>query len=373
MDRKRVWWALCFVTLDTSLMNLRLAFEFQHLEKFYVFKFEPHARISLEHRVSTLWTWTHVLRLASEPQRLVCFLLCQNLNFVLFFFTLRYSLNPLSKRQHFGHIGGPDANVIFSLWKTTPAFTGTNEERQARLTKGSALTLREPISDRNFESDSWRLVRKPEFLFRDALKEDAENMYDGNYKWLCQIRNQRFFLSNIKWMFPLPCLQSISLRRYMDWYLVKTQAGVSIEGSPTMQLFPSAIVERFLNCSQAQWSRSSRQAKLLNKLEPSWAGLWRWRGNSLKSDFWGPGWVHSSKTTCATFPVSHGRKILELLTGLMKQEFSTSETPKQVGTFLSRFMEVKGEFPKVWLLRARMGAFVEDHLVGEDGRLRPQS
>jgi len=79
-----------------------------------------------------------------------------------------------------------------------------------------------------FESDNRRLLRKPEFLFRDAIEEDEENLYDDNYKWLCQIRNQCFFLPIIRCIFPLSCLQSMSLHQYMDWDLVKTQSGVSV-------------------------------------------------------------------------------------------------------------------------------------------------
>ena len=37
----------------------------------------------------------------------------------------------------------------------------------------------------------------------------------------------------------------------------------------------------------------------------------------------------------AVFPVGHSRKILELLSGSMKQEFPTGETPKQAATFIS--------------------------------------
>ena len=46
----------------------------------------------------------------------------------------------------------------------------------------------------------------------------------------------------------------------------------------------------------------------------------------------------------AAFPVSHSRKIPELLSGSMKQEFPTSKSPKQVTTFISQFMKMKGEF-----------------------------
>ena len=52
------------------------------------------------------------------------------------------------------------------------------------------------------------------------------------------------------------------------------------------------------------------------------------------------------------FPGGHGRKVLELLPGSMKQEFLTGEIPKQGATFISRFMEVKVEFPMsdFWML-----------------------
>ena len=46
----------------------------------------------------------------------------------------------------------------------------------------------------------------------------------------------------------------------------------------------------------------------------------------------------------AAFPVGHSRKILEILSSSMKQEFPTGETPKEAASFINRFMEVKGEF-----------------------------
>ena len=46
----------------------------------------------------------------------------------------------------------------------------------------------------------------------------------------------------------------------------------------------------------------------------------------------------------AAFLICHSREILELLLGSMKQEIPTGETFKKAATFISRFMEVKGEF-----------------------------
>ena len=128
---------------------------------------------------------------------------------------MRYASNLLTKKNHFGH-GGVDSNLLFSLQKIILAFTGTNKEHQVHLTKGAASTLRELISDARFESNNRRLFRKPVFLFGDAIEKDEEILFDGNYKWLHQIGEHRFFLPNMEQMFQLSYLQSMSLPRYMD-------------------------------------------------------------------------------------------------------------------------------------------------------------
>ena len=71
------------------------------------------------------------------------------------------------------------------------------------------------------------------------------------------------------------------------------------------------------------------------------------------------------------FPVGDSREILELLSGSRKQKFLTGKTPKQAVTFISWFMEVKGEFSQSnfqgpgWVYSTTI-------LVGEDGLLHPQ-
>ena len=48
----------------------------------------------------------------------------------------------------------------------------------------------------------------------------------------------------------------------------------------------------------------------------------------------------------STFPVGHSRDVIGLLSGSMRQEYPKGETPKQANTFISKFMEAKGDFPK---------------------------
>ena len=67
---------------------------------------------------------------------------------------MRYFSIPLSKKCHFGHVGGTDRNLTFVLQETAPVTTGKSKERNERITKANMLTLQEIISDGLFETDS---------------------------------------------------------------------------------------------------------------------------------------------------------------------------------------------------------------------------
>ena len=90
------------------------------------------------------------------------------------------------------------------------------------------LTLREIISDGRFESDSRTVLRKPDFFFGDSIDEDEAALHDGNYKWLRQIGDRKFFLPNMERMYPLAYLQHMSMRQIMDWDLIKPYSGVTL-------------------------------------------------------------------------------------------------------------------------------------------------
>ena len=66
------------------------------------------------------------------------------------------------------------------------------------------------------------LLRKLVFLFGDAIEENEDVLFDGNYKWLC-LGGDHFFLPIMEQKFPLLYLQSMSLPQYMDWDLVRAQ------------------------------------------------------------------------------------------------------------------------------------------------------
>ena len=129
----------------------------------------------------------------------------------------------------------------------------------------------ELLSDGQFESDSCTLLRKPDFFFGDSIDEDEKVLYDDNYKWLRQIRNQRFFLPNMKHMFPLSYLQHMFVRRLIDWELSKSLLSIS-----------------------------------LGKLGAN-----------------------------AAYPADHNREIIGLQPGLVRSECPTRETPQRAATFIN--------------------------------------
>ena len=130
---------------------------------------------------------SHVLSLTFEFQHLDVISLFSEYWYCVLLFAVRYVSNPLTKKNHFGLVSGVDPNLLFSLRKTIPAFTSTNEECQSHLSKGDVSMLQEHIADGRFDFNDRCHFRKPVFLFGDAIDEDEEIMFDGNYKWLHQI------------------------------------------------------------------------------------------------------------------------------------------------------------------------------------------
>ena len=54
-------------------------------------------------------------------------------------------MNPLTKRNHFGHIGGADPNFFFSLRKTVPAFNGMNEKKKVEELEAAKSRLQQEL------------------------------------------------------------------------------------------------------------------------------------------------------------------------------------------------------------------------------------
>ena len=61
------------------------------------------------------------------------------------------------------------------------------------------------MTNGRFESDTRIALRKTDFFFDDAITEDDRFLYFGDYKWLSQIGDRRFFLPNMERMYPLAC------------------------------------------------------------------------------------------------------------------------------------------------------------------------
>jgi len=101
------------------------------------------------------------------------------------------------------------------------------------------VTFWEIISDGLFESDSRTPLRKPAFFFGDAIEEDDKILYDGDYKWLRQIGDMRFFLPNMERMYPLSYLQHMSVHRTMEWDLSRFVSGVSLDRLGAKEAYPT--------------------------------------------------------------------------------------------------------------------------------------
>ena len=75
------------------------------------------------------------------------------------------------------------------------------------------------MTDVKFKTDSRIPLKKPVFFFGDNIGEGGYVLHDGDYKWLRQIGDRKFFLPNMERMYPLSYLQHMSVPRAMEWDL----------------------------------------------------------------------------------------------------------------------------------------------------------
>ena len=101
-------------------------------------------------------------------------------------------------------------------------------ERRERLSKVDMTTFRELMTDAEFKMDSRIPLKKPVFFFSDNIGEGGYVLHDGDYKWLRQIGDRKFFLPNMERMYPLSYLQHMSVPRAMEWDLARSVPSVSL-------------------------------------------------------------------------------------------------------------------------------------------------
>ena len=121
-----------------------------------------------------------VLRPAFEFQHLV-FSLLQSSNIYVFLLCNEIFHGSLTEEASLWTHWWARLKCPFHLRKAAPVFTGKNQQRQARLTRGSALTLREILSDGRLECSDRKLLRKLAFFFGDSIEEDYKDLYLNHF------------------------------------------------------------------------------------------------------------------------------------------------------------------------------------------------
>jgi len=231
-------------------------------------------------------------------------------NQVSFSFAVPHPSAPLAKKRHFGHVGGADRDLAFVLQRTVPVTADRSQERKKRLSNVDMVTFRELMTDAAFTTDARIPLEKPAFFFGDHVGDGGYSMYDGDYKWLRQIGDRRFFLPDMERMYPLSYLQHMSVPRKMKWDVSRYVPEITLGDLGAKKVY--------------------------------------------RHD-------------------SHDRAVLGLFPGSLKTELPVGEIPKLGTTFLNAFMKAEGDFPvefrspgwvhsteKYWW--GRMVSFVLAHL-----------
>jgi hypothetical protein len=203
----------------------------------------------------------------------------------LFLFPAPNPTAALAKLRHFGHVGDANRNLTFVLQRTVPVTADQSQAREERLSNVDRRTLRVLMTDAVFTTDAGIELEKPAFLFGDRIHDDRDRAYDGNYKWLREIKGGRFFLPDMDRMFPLFYFQHMSVPRKMEWDLAPYVPEI------TLGELGSHKVHR-----------------------------------------------HDS----------HDRSVIGLFPGSRQSEIPVGEIPQLGTTFLNAFMDAEGDYPAVF-------------------------
>ena len=203
-------------------------------------------------------------------------------NQVSFSFAVPHPTAPLARNSHFGRVGGADRNLTFVLQRTVPATTDKSQERKERISNVDGRTFRVLMTDAAFMTDAHIKLEKPAFFFGDHVGDGGYRMYDGNYKWLHQIGDRRYFLPAMERMLPLSYLQHMSVPRKMKWDVSRYIPEITLGDLGSHKVY---------------------------------------------------------RHDC------HDRTVLGLFPGSRKSELPVGEIPKLATTFLNNFMEAEGDYP----------------------------
>lgn len=145
-----------------------------------------------------------------------------------------------------------------------------------------------------FERKDRKKIKKPNFLFGDKIESLEECPFDGNSKWLRQVRGRYVFLPKMERSYPLSYLYASSIPRKMEWHLTKSQDGVLLGGLGSTTIFSTTtgkhVTSLLLGLLQKDYpvGETSRTRSLLYYFITM-------HSEFPCQDFWSLGWVHSSE------------------------------------------------------------------------------
>ena len=214
-----------------------------------------------------------------------------------FSYAVRYSSNPLSKKCHFGHVGGVDRDLTFVLQRTAPVTADKSKERRERLSNVDLATLRELMTDAAFTTNSRVPMKKPAFFFGDNISEGGYTLHDGDYKWLRQIEGRRFFLPNMERMYPLSYLQHMSVPRPMVWEITRPVPEVSLGTLGSRKVYNAGHEKEAFGLFPGLL-RSDHLVGETPKLSTTFINVFMKAGGDFPVDFRPLGWIHSTDKYC---------------------------------------------------------------------------
>jgi len=202
---------------------------------------------------------------------------------------------PLAKKRYFVHVGGADRDLTFVLRRTVHVTADRSQERQQRLSNVDMTTFRVLMTDAAFTTDARVKLEKPAFLFGDRIGDGGYSMYDGNYRWLRQIGDGRFFLPVMERMFPLSYLQHMSVPRKMEWDVSRYVPEITLGDLGSQRVYRHDGHDRAVLGLFPGSRKSEVPVGEIPKLGTTFLNAFMEAEGDYPVEFRSPGWVHSTE------------------------------------------------------------------------------
>jgi len=122
-----------------------------------------------------------------------------------------------------------DGSIHFQFQSQASLFSEESiHKRNALILGGDQQTLYYIISTAIFEGENQTILRKPDFLFGDAVLDTDQQLLAREGQWFYILKGDHYYLLSSKRHYPLAFFQLVTTSRKMSWSVSKCMKSMHV-------------------------------------------------------------------------------------------------------------------------------------------------